>query len=86
MVRSGYARQAYPSDISDDEWAVAAPHMTLIKDDAPQREHSLREVLNGLRTLCPTAQVQMPPTAQTFKQVPKAEEARESQPSLDLPD
>jgi len=30
------------------------------------------------------AQVQMPPTAQTFKQAPKAESARSAQPELGL--
>jgi transposase len=41
-------RTPYPSDISDDEWAFAAPYVTLMTEEAPQREHSLREVLNGL--------------------------------------
>ena len=42
-------RRAYPSDVSDDEWAFVAPYLTLMKEDAPQREHSLREVFDGLR-------------------------------------
>ena len=42
-------RQIYPSDVSNDEWAFVAPYLTLMKEDAPQREHSLREVFNGLR-------------------------------------
>jgi transposase len=42
-------RKPYPSDVSDDEWALVAPYVTLITADAPQREHSLREVFNGLR-------------------------------------
>ena len=42
-------RKPYPSDVSDDEWAFAAPYLTLMTEDAPQREHSLREVFNGLR-------------------------------------
>ena len=42
-------RRSYPSDVSDDEWALVAPYLTLMKEDAPQREHSLREVFNGLR-------------------------------------
>jgi transposase len=42
-------RRAYPSDVSDDEWAFVAPYLTLMTEDAPQREHSLREVFNGLR-------------------------------------
>src|SRR5258706_13869614 len=42
-------RKIYPSDVSDDEWAFVAPYLTLMKEDAPQREQSLREVFNGLR-------------------------------------
>jgi transposase len=42
-------RKPYPSDVSDDEWAFVAPYLTLMTEDAPQREHSLREVFNGLR-------------------------------------
>jgi len=35
--------------VSDDEWAFVAPYLTLMDPNAPQREHSLREVFNGLR-------------------------------------
>jgi len=42
-------RKAYPSDVSDDEWAFVAPYLTLMTEDVPQREYPLREVLNGLR-------------------------------------
>lgn len=42
-------RKAYPSDVSDDEWAFVAPYLTLMTEDAPQREHPLREVFNALR-------------------------------------
>ena len=42
-------RKAYPSDVSDDEWAFVAPYLTLMREDAPQRDHVLREVFNGLR-------------------------------------
>jgi transposase len=47
-------RNAYPSDVSDDEWAFVAPYLTLMTEDAPQREHSLREVFNGLRYIVRT--------------------------------
>jgi transposase len=40
--------------VSDDEWAFVAPYLTLMTEDAPQREHSLREVFNGLRYLVRT--------------------------------
>ena len=42
-------RKPYPSDVTDEEWAFVAPYLTLMKEDAPQREHDLREVFNGLR-------------------------------------
>ena len=43
------SRKPYPSDVSDDEWAFIAPYLTLMNEDAPQRDYSLREVFNGLR-------------------------------------
>jgi len=42
-------RNAYPSDVTDEEWAFVAPYLTLLDPDAPQRRHDLREVFNGLR-------------------------------------
>ena len=55
-------RKPYPSDVSDDEWAFVAPYLTLMTEDAPQRDHSLREVFNGLRWLARTgAQWRMMP-------------------------
>jgi transposase len=42
-------RRAYPSDVSDEEWAFVAPYLTLMIEDAPQRIYSLREIFNGLR-------------------------------------
>lgn len=45
------ARKPYPSDVTDEEWAFVAPYLTLMREDAPQREHSLREVFNALRYL-----------------------------------
>lgn len=43
------SRKAYPSDVSDDEWAFIAPYLTLMSEAAPQREYDLREIFNGLR-------------------------------------
>ncbi len=48
------SRKGYPSDVSDDEWALVAPYLTLMSEAAPQREHSLREVFNGLRWMIRT--------------------------------
>src|SRR4249920_1288403 len=42
-------RKPYPSDVTDDEWSFVAPYLTLMREEAPQREHDLREVFNALR-------------------------------------
>lgn len=47
-------RKPYLSDVSDDEWAFVAPYLTLMTEEAPQREHPLREVFNGLRYIVHT--------------------------------
>ena len=41
------ARKPYPSDVSDDEWSLAVPYLTLMRKDADQREHPLREFSTG---------------------------------------
>ena len=43
------SRKAYSSDVSDEEWDFVAPYLTLMKEDAPQRVHPLRELFNALR-------------------------------------
>ena len=48
------SRKACPSDVSDDEWALVAPYLTLVREDAGQRAHPLREVFNGLRYVVKT--------------------------------
>ncbi len=45
------SRKPYPSDVSDDEWALVAPYLVLLREDAAQRTHPLRELFNGLRYL-----------------------------------
>lgn len=42
-------RKPYPSDVTDEEWAFVAPYLTLMREDAPQREYDLREVFDALR-------------------------------------
>jgi transposase len=42
-------RKPYPSDVSDEEWSLVAPYLALMREDASQREHPLRELFNGLR-------------------------------------
>ncbi len=47
-------RKPYPSDVSDEEWAFVARYLALVREDAPQRTHKLREVFNGLRWIVRT--------------------------------
>lgn len=42
-------RRPYPSDVSDWEWSFAAPYLTLMDVDAPQRKYGFREMFNALR-------------------------------------
>jgi transposase len=42
-------RKPYPTDVTDEEWAFAAPDLTLMDEDVPQRKYPLRELFNGLR-------------------------------------
>jgi putative transposase len=41
-------RKAYPSDLSDAEWAELAPHLPGAKPGGRPREVDLREILNGI--------------------------------------
>lgn len=49
--KKGSGKTGYPSDVSDEEWSFCARYLTLMKEDAEQREHDLREVFNALRYL-----------------------------------
>src|SRR3974390_2859600 len=42
-------RKNYPSDVTEEEWSFCAAYLTLMKEEAPQRDHPLREVFNALR-------------------------------------
>ncbi len=43
--------QPYPSDISDAEWEFVLPYLCLLPEDAGQRVHNLRDVLDAARWL-----------------------------------
>ncbi len=54
---------------------MSAPYLTLMTEDAPQREHDLRQVFNGLRWIVRTAAQwrmmphDLPPWAAVYQQV-----------------
>src|SRR3954452_24085163 len=67
-------RPAYPSDVSDDEWALVAPYLALLRESSGQRDHDLREVFNGLRFIAKTGAPwrflphDLPPWAAVYQQ------------------
>jgi hypothetical protein len=44
-------RKPYPTDVSDEEWSLVAPDLTLMNEAAPQRRYGLREMFNALRAM-----------------------------------
>ena len=67
-------RKAYPSDVSDEEWALVVPYLTLLPENAGQRDYRLREVFNGLRYIVKTGAPwrwmphDLPPWAAVYQQ------------------
>jgi transposase len=47
-------RKSYPSDVSDAEWEFLLPYLTLMREDAPQRQHALRDLFNAVRYVVKT--------------------------------
>ena len=68
------ARKPYPSDVTDAEWEFVAPYLTLMTEDAPQREHDLREVFDAMRWVVRTGSPwrympnDLPPWAAVYQQ------------------
>ena len=47
-------RKSYPSDVSDAEWEFLLSYLTLMREDAPQRAHDMREVFDAVRYVVKT--------------------------------
>jgi transposase len=47
-------RKSYKSDVSDAEWEFLIPYLTLMREDAPQREYSLRDQFDAMRYVVKT--------------------------------
>jgi transposase len=50
-MSTGPRRYSYPTDTTEEEWASAAPYLTLLPADAGQRRHDLRAVYDATRWL-----------------------------------
>lgn len=63
--------------MTDEEWAFLDPYLTLMREDAPQRKHSLRELFNGLRSIARTGLQRRfmpsarPPWQAVYQQTPR---------------
>ena len=42
-------KTSYQSDVSDEEWEFCAAYLTLMKEDASQREYTMRGLFNAVR-------------------------------------
>jgi len=54
MVQEGRTRKAYPSDLTDEQWAIVAPMIPPAKQSprgGRPREVDMREVLNTIFSL-----------------------------------
>src|SRR5271168_4334999 len=48
-LHAAYHAWLRPSDVSDAEWEFDVPYLCLLPEDAGQRVHNLRDILDGLR-------------------------------------
>jgi transposase len=66
-----------PSDVSDEEWALVVPYVTLMTEAAPQRVDRMRVLCNAVRGLVRTGAAwrmrprDFPPWAAVYQQTPR---------------
>jgi len=76
------SRRAYPSDVTDEEWMFVLPYLLLLREDAGQRQHALRELFNALRYVVRTGCTwrylphDLPPWAACYQQWARWRDAR----------
>ena len=74
IFKTGSGKSTYPSDVTDEEWEFCAPYLTLMKEEAPQRKHTLRRVFNAVRYMvrvgCPWHMIpnDFPPASIVYQQ------------------
>ena len=75
-------RKSYPSDVTDAEWEFLLPYLTLMREDAPQREYSLRNLYDAMRYVARTGcqwrflPHDLPPWTAVYQQARRWIEAR----------
>lgn len=51
-IKLGMAKREpgkYPTDVTDEEWEFCVSYLTLMREDAPQRDYTMRQIFNALR-------------------------------------
>src|SRR5215210_7295288 len=67
-------KTSYQSDVSDEEWEFCAAYLTLMKEDAAQREYTMRGLFNAVRYMvragCPWRMIpnDLPPWSTVHQQ------------------
>jgi transposase len=75
-------RQGYQTDVTDEEWSFVAPYLALCREDATQRDYSLRAVFNAVRYVaksgCPWRMLpnDLPPWYVVYQQMRRWIDAR----------
>ncbi len=68
-------RRSYLTDVSDEEWEFVLPYLLLSREDSRSRQHSLRELFNGVRYIVKTGNQwrhmphDLPPWAAVYQQM-----------------
>lgn len=47
-------KSTYPSDVTDEQWEFLLPYLTLMTEEAPQRQYALRDLFDAVRYLVRT--------------------------------
>jgi transposase len=68
-------RRSYLRDVDDEEWEFVLPYLLLSREDSRSRQHSLRELFNGVRYIVKTGNQwrhmphDLPPWAALYQQM-----------------
>ena len=74
VLKTRGTKTSYPSDVTDEEWSFCAPYLTLMKEDAPQRDYTMRALFNAVRYMvragCPWRMIphDLPPWSTVHQQ------------------
>src|SRR2546422_847749 len=83
-------RKGYPSEVRDEEWALVVSYLTVMTEEAPQRQYSLRELFNGVRWVVRTGAAwrrmpqDLPPWSAGYQPRPRWRQAQVCAASVEI--